>query len=426
MKKINIRFVLPLCFLLAAGMSFFMSSCRKNSEVGGTPSITRIRMPQASKADSQVVKALPGTSIIIEGINLSNAKEVFFNDYPAFFNPTYNTSTHIWVTVPPNTPTPDRFPNVTNKIKVVTTAGVAEFNFPVIPPAPLIDSVLNENALPGTNLVMRGRYFFAVKEAWFPNNETTTEVTTNETGTEIYIKVPAGLGSTYGRVALLSEYGNDTTDVLINNIDGIGVVSNFDNNSYYRSGATEITDNSSLFPANRGKYYRSSILALGAWDKKWWDPGRGAVFGNYNATWKKVLDNAAIAALNNLDTLKNFSLKFEINTKTVWDKNLLFRISFNQKYGYSFQPWLFYKSAVFNTENTWITFTIPLSEFKTVLSGNDHYPPNPTGAAVTKLSDLFNTNGEFTNLLFRTQTENNSTAAMQFAIDNVRIVRMKN
>ena len=410
------------CLILS---SIFLHSCKKETN-SGPPVITRVRVPDVSKADSSVLKARPGTSIIIEGRNLANAKEVLFNGYSAFFNAAYNTNTHIWVDIPPTTPTPDRFPDVTNTITVITANGQATYDFPVEPPPPSIDSVINENPAPGSTLIIKGRYFYSVKEVQFPDASTSKDVTVNEMGTQLQVKVPVGLNADAGKVILLSAYGNDTTDVLINKKDGIGIISNFDNTSYYSWGGTEVTDNATLFPENTGKYYRSSLLAIPSWDKQWWVAGRGAVFGTYNSTWLKVLDNSAIAALDNTDTLKNFALKFEINTKTVWDKNLFFRISFNQKYGYAFQPWLYYISGVFNTENKWITFTIPLKDFKTVLKSNDHYPPDPKGIAVEKLSDLFNEKGEFTNMLFRTQTEATATTAMQFAIDNIRIVRMKN
>ncbi len=401
-------------------------SCKKDSNAGAAPVITRVRMPDAAKADSLVTKARPGMSIVIEGINLSNAKQVLFNGYSAYFNAAFNTDSHIWVDIPQTTPTPDRFPDVPNTITVITPNGEAVYNFPVEPPPPSIDSVVNENPAPGSVLIIKGRYFYSVKEVKFPDSSTTKEITVNETGTQLRITVPKGIRNVEGRVVLQSQYGNDTTDILFNKKEGIGIISNFDNISYYIQGGTDITDNESLFPENTGKYYRSSLLPLGSWDKQWWNAGRGAVFGTYNKTWFKVLDNSAIAAINNVDTLNNFALKFEINTKTTWDKNLLFRISFNQKYGYSFQPWLYYSSGVFNTENKWITFTIPLKEFKTVLKGNDHYPPDPKGTPVSKLSDLFNENGEFNNMLIRTQTENSGTAAMHFAIDNIRVVRMKN
>lgn len=423
-KKKSVLAIIIACCLMAS--SIFLFACNKDANGGAAPVITRVRMPEASKADSLVVKARPGTSIVIEGRNLANAKEVLFNGYSAFFNSAYNTDTHIWVDIPSNTPTVDRFPDVTNTLTVVTANGEAVYTFPVEPPPPSIDSVVNENPIPGTSFIVKGRYFYSVKEVLFPDGTISKDVSVNETGTQLNIKVPSSLNPVTGRAVLLSAFGNDTTDVLINKTDGIGIISNFDNTSYYSWGGTEVTDNSSLFPENTGKYYRSSLNAIGSWDKQWWVAGRGAVFGDYNKTWFKALDNFATAALDNTDTLNNFALKFEINTKTAWDKNLLFRISINQKYGYSFQPWLFYSSGAFNTENKWITFTIPLKDFKTVLSGNDHYPPNPNGTAVTKLSDLFNEKGEFTNMLFRTQTEAKGTVAMHFAIDNVRVVRMKN
>ena len=422
MKSIRIIITVTLNILL---LITTIVACKKDAESGGgTPIITRIRPVEASLADSTLTSAKPGMFLVIEGKNLQNAKGIYINNQPVAFNPVYNTSTHIIIQVPGNIPTPDRFPDVNNMLKVITGGGEVEYNFPILPPPPMIDSIYNENPKPGTIMTIQGSYFFGVKEAIFPGGKISTDFSINETGTLLYAKVPADIGKVSGKLVLTSPYGNDTSSVLVNKMWGVGIISNFDDINLYQWNGTQVTDDASLFPDNTGKYLRNVITNLQAgYTSDWWKEGRGAVFGG-----GKVLDDAAIAARENVDTLKNFALKMEINTLQPWDNDLIYRITFNSAYTYVlFRPAASSPNPIFHSQNKWVTITIPLSLFLSATNNYDQFPTGSNSTPVTKLSQLFDATGAFTSLFFRTATfATGPVENMHYAIDNVRIERIKN
>lgn len=395
-------------------------SCTKN-DIGGVPVIERVRVTNPALKDSNISNAVPETFIVIEGRNLANAQQVLFNGFPAYFNPAYNTNTHIFVSIPSSTPTPDRDPRVTNAITVITSGGEVVYSFNIIPPPPSITGIINENSKPGMKMVVNGRYFFSVNEVVLPGDKVVTDITKNAEGTQISFTVPADLGNTPGKLVLRSPYGTDTSDAEVNKMSGVGMISNFDNINNQSWGFTQVTDNSSLFPDNTGKYVRNQLfnLELKAVDA-WWEAGRGIVF---NST--SVLDDAGKASLSG--SANRYALKFEINTKVPWDPNFIFRITFNEKYTYIYEPNLSVPTNIFHTENHWQTVTIPLGQFKEANKVYDQYPLKTNAQSVQTLDQIFNTNGAYSHLYFRTTSKAGAVIPeIHYAIDNVRVVRIAN
>lgn len=204
---------------------------------------------------------------------------------------------------------------------------------------------------------------------------------------------------------------------------GIGIISNFDNINNQSWGFTEVTNNSTLFPNSTGSYLRNQFfnLELKATDV-WWDAGRGIVF--IGAT---VLDDAGKNLLNVVDAANRYALKFEINTKVAWNPNFIFRITFNEKYTYVYEPNLSVPNNIFFTENKWQSVTIPLNTFKEANKIYDQFPVKTNANSVRTLSELFNANGAYTSLYFRTTVKAGVVIPeIHYAIDNVRVVRIVN
>ncbi len=349
-------FLTLFAFIFATGV---FVSCTEDG-AGGLPSITRVRAMNDQLADSSFVTALPGQLIVVEGNNLSEVQEVYFNDYPATFNPAYNTATHLVVQIPMNTPTPDRDPNVSGILRVVTKHGSTEYQFAVNPPAPFLNFIYNENTRPGDIMEIHGQFLLAVNEVVFPGGIVSTDIQSNNAGTQLRVKVPEDVTDT-GFLTLRSPYGTATTNFLVNNTQGPGVFANFnspDDPEFGWEWWGAVRDNdSSLFPGNDGFYIRSVFGNVGANNPGWWENNRNIAVNNYG---KIVLPAAELG-----NAPAEYFLKFEINTRKPIRAGAVFLIGFmSENYNYELHPFALAQSGVFDTGNKWMTLRVPLNEFK--------------------------------------------------------------
>ncbi len=178
-------------FLLIVIAGLIEFGCKKTSS--GPPMISSVRLIDSTKRDSTFMQAIPGTEIVIQGDNLGGAQEILFNDTAAFFNPVYNTSTHIIVTIPSSSQTIATNPKVPNKIKVVTDHGTATYNFQLYLPPPYISSIALDNT--GTMVTINGDNFEGAYKITFPvpGNDTALSFVVNNTYTQITAAIPPGV-----------------------------------------------------------------------------------------------------------------------------------------------------------------------------------------------------------------------------------------
>ncbi len=382
-----------ILFVLVFTNALFVS-CREEG-AGGPPSITRVRAMNAELADSSFVTALPGQLIVIEGVNLSEVQEIYFNNYPAVFNPAYNTATHVVVQIPINTPTPDRYPNVSGILRVVTKHGSVDYKFAVHPPAPLLNHIYNENACSGDTMEIYGQFLLGVNEVVFPGGIISTDIQSNEAGTQLRVTVPEGVTEA-GYLTLRSPYGTVTTRFLVNNTKGPGVFANFNKPGeleYGWNGWGAVRSNdSSLFPKNDGYYMHSFFSNVGTNNPAWWENNRNVSVDNYD----KVV--VPVSELGNHPG--NYQLKFEINTRIPIEEGVVFLIGFKwDKLNYEFHPYALETNRIFDTKNAWRTIAIPLSEYKvetigTLLESNGaigrmHLGIISKGKAISKFDAAF-------------------------------------
>jgi len=186
MKK-NIIILLFFC----AGL--IELACNKNGS-SGPPVITNVRSLDTTRRDSFFVQATPGTEIVILGNNLSGVKQVFFNDTLAFFNPVYNTSTNLIVTIPGTAKTAATNPNVPSLIRLVTDHGSTTFSFKLYLPSPTISGIAFDST--GTFIEINGSNLAGIKKITFPvpGNDTALAYAVNKTFTQIIAKIPPGVG----------------------------------------------------------------------------------------------------------------------------------------------------------------------------------------------------------------------------------------
>lgn len=129
-----------LMLLFVAVFSLSVTSCSDDdSDGGGQPEITGVRLPDPTKADSLFNKAGQGQIIAIIGKNLSHVMKVYINDQEVYFNPTMNTDHSVIVTVPSEK---DGFKlssfdsTIPDEIRVETTHGTAVYAFKITQPGP--------------------------------------------------------------------------------------------------------------------------------------------------------------------------------------------------------------------------------------------------------------------------------------------------
>jgi len=232
---------MKLLFLLIIIASLIDFACKKND--AGPPTITAVRSVDPTKKDSLFKEAVPGTLIVIEGNNLNGATAVFFNDTSAYFNPVYNTSSVIIVTIPGSSQTAAANPNVKNQIKVVTNHGMATYSFTLYLPPPTISSISFDNT--GSIVYITGTNLAGVQKITFPipsGPDTALSYNVNKTGTQITAAIPPGTAfqdsirvyCTFGTASypypppmtitsISNENGTTGTTITINGTNFVGV-----------------------------------------------------------------------------------------------------------------------------------------------------------------------------------------------------------
>jgi hypothetical protein len=182
-----------ILFLLLVITGFLQFACKKNSG-GGNPVITGVRVIDSTKRDSLFVQSYPGKEIVINGSNLGGATAILFNDTSAYFNPVYNTDTHIIVVIPATAQTAATNPKVPNTIKVITNHGTTSYTFTLVEPPPYITSISFDNT--GTEIFINGANFQGISKITFPGGDTALGFTVNKTFDQIAALIPSGSGVT--------------------------------------------------------------------------------------------------------------------------------------------------------------------------------------------------------------------------------------
>ena len=160
MKRYNSNHLGRLLLIVAmALMGTAFHSCEEYPDAyestGGVPEVLYVRLPAPESADSLITAAYMGNTVVLVGKNLTSIKEIYFNDQKAILNNSFITANTLFVNVPKTIPEV-----VTNKIYMVTTGkDTVDFDFSVLVPAPAVNSISNEYAHDGQEVVLRGDYF---------------------------------------------------------------------------------------------------------------------------------------------------------------------------------------------------------------------------------------------------------------------------
>lgn len=404
-KHTYIAFLL-LCLLWA---------CTKDNGFSGPPVIKAVSLLDSARTDSSFVRALPGTLVLITGENLGGATNIYFNNMAAYFNPTYNTNTHVVITIPFNAPSEATDPDVPNQIRIVTGHGETTFSFVVDIPPPTIEGISNENALPGDSLIIWGSSLWLIEKIVFPGGREVTALKESSEGYRVGLIMP-DLGGDTGRIVLHAKYGVTAFNAPLNDHESGNLLSNLTNDgetgekpvlNWAWWGANRTSD-ATLFPGTRGGYLQNIFGGVGAKDGAWWNGNRS---GNFNEV---AMFTAAIVS----QQAANYVLKFEVNTKEPWTAAICV-LRFGETYAYRFMPFSNSPDKSFHTDNQWLTVTIPLSDFKKAVGGVEG-----TGANAAVMGDLVKADGKVP-FGYRFITEDAPVEVFNAAFDNFRIIKIR-
>jgi hypothetical protein len=201
MKKLLKYF---LVFLLPLAAALAIMSCTDEEETSGAPVVDYVRVTDPNASDSLLGSGYMGSMVAIIGNNLSDIREIYFNDQPAFVNPNYVTDKSILVVVPNLPPV-----EVNNAITLIFKNGSSiTHGFLVDIPAPELESMNCEYVDDGGVAVLNGDFYFEPITVTFPGGLEAEVLEVDKT--QIRVKVPEGAG--VGPVTVSTNFGTTVSD----------------------------------------------------------------------------------------------------------------------------------------------------------------------------------------------------------------------
>jgi hypothetical protein len=397
-----------LLLVLLASFAIALQACTKKDS-GMAPHITGVRNYAASPADSSLTSTGPGKWIVIEGMNLKGALAIYFDGVAASFNEALFSENSAAVLIPSVIAFPSVPAASLNTIRYVTSRGETTFSFPILPPAPSITSISNENANAGDSVTIYGLNFFFVQTVNYAGIAVTA-FSPSADGTAIGFRVPAALAQS-GVVTVVTKAGTATTVFKVNDVK-TGVLCNFDDINNYSWGAASVSSDATAFPGNRQAYGRLTA-AVAANDFAWYNGGRG--FNMNAAQW--------IPVANVGDSAAKYALKFEMYVKQGWNAGyLFFAKDYDWTYIARYAPWLNTDGSTvsFTTKNGWQTITIPMTTFRLKANGLDG-----TGNSIVFLKDLLGSSGNAGLNVWLINPTSSVPGTIDGVFDNFRIVKIQ-
>ena len=403
----NINGALFAMALVAASAGF--TSCEdepdKYEVAGGTPTIDYVRPVDVASKDSLLTAASLDNTICIVGRNLRSVTKINFNDQKAVLNTSYMTDNTIIVTVPKTIPN-----KVSDKIYFITSKqDTVTYDFKTVVPAPIISSMSNEWADAGEEVTIKGDYFLD-----YDNSHLTIKVGEDYTipyedlkisQNSIKFNMPEDMPK---HEPIYITTINGTTKAGFRYMDNRGMLFDFDtpwkeggdvlgNNGWHNRTIT--SDGTSL----SGNYMVLGETAMGA--DGGWNDGNFS-FEYWPGSWQDPETYSSRPRMQDLADFsdwENMSLKFEmcIPKDNGWSaapmqiyfgsvtqitngaagvKDIYGNVlagannTFFHEQGKLaralYMPWQNTEDKLYNTEDKWVTVTIPLANFVYDYDGN--------------------------------------------------------
>lgn len=444
---------------VAAAAVLLTASCEDQPDkfelADGVPTISYIRPVKAESADSLLSGAYLSNNICIVGDNLKSIKEIWFNDQKSVLNTSYMNEHTLIVGVPGKIPA-----KVTDKMYLVTAGNdTIAYPFKTLVPAPSIESMSNEYLEAGKSGSIIGDYFVNYDNSPIEVSISGVSIpidSINQYG--IYFKMPEGVEE--GAIKVKTLYGTtlskfhykETRNMLFDNWGatdepGTGLTNNgwasahpmkdeWSINGTYNQlgdGTTEIDETgTNVWPQSVFEF----DYCPGSWDSpevfpETYTPG--------------VTQYPRLTSYFDYKNWENMALKFElcVPKSNPWSSaalqivfsgddqitvgtqnNLWWRDLSEDAAGKSYagigwgralyRPWSSTESKSFDTNDEWITVTLPLAtSFTSYLDG--------TGAKKTLDAN------HLTGLMIQLYSGGTTGTACKpiLKIDNVRVVPIK-
>lgn len=424
MKNINWLFGVTAIALLGSIMTACVDEPDKYEVADGLPTVKYVRMTMPAASDSLIDGAYMANTICLVGDNLRSIYELYFNDQKAVLNTSLITDHTLIVDVPRTIPD-----DVTNKIYMVNRAkDTVAYDFKVLVPAPVVNSMSNEYAKPGSVTTIYGDYLLddpnVPLEISFPGNVNVTEfLSINKTSVRFVVPEEAELS---GNVTVKSIYGTGRSGFQY--MDARGFLFDWDGVKGmatahgWRNGV--VSNSTEGIEPLDGNY----VVFSGDLDNTAW-PDEDRQSFNY---WPEPDEGyPELSTLFDAEDWRNMLLKFEcfIPTSTPWTTSSLQMIfTGNDDVTYETEnngyignddlprglwtPWL--ATGSYDTGNEWITVTVPLSNFIY----------NRYGAVSANSLDKDSFTG-LTFILYAGPQNAGENGPILMGIDNIRVVPVK-
>lgn len=367
---------LALVPVIALGLASCQDQSDAFEQADGLPVLHYVRY---ADRDVIITEAFMEQTVCLVGDNLRSINQLLFNDQKAILNTSYMTDHTLLVNIPSEMAVEE-----TDKIYMVTAKkDTVEYDFKVLPPAPVIKSMSNEWAAPGTVASIYGDYFIGSDDqpvvVEFPNGEVTDFKKVSKT--ELQFTIPET--AVEGKIKVTSISG--TTASTFHYRDSRGMITNFD-------GATDVVPQG----WNIAVQYKTEggvdgqYVELGPADldeEGGWQESLKLPFwcGNWNGDPMGITSGAGVPICNFIDmtSFATMAFKFElcIPKENPWSSGAM-QIVFasadkcandswqNNTYIQPdnglcrglYSPWK--ETGSFDTNGEWITVTVPISDFR--------------------------------------------------------------
>ena len=204
--KIIYKNPIVICLTGLFFMLIFVTSCKKEKEGQGMPTITRIRTlvkpgnAQPTALDSTVTSGDVGATYVIEGENLKSTNKVEFNGAAAYLNTALFSDRSIVVMIPATA----SWINQTGKLILTNASGSVSFDFSIKQPPPVITDLSQFAGNAGDEVTITGLRFDQVSSVKFGTVEAKV---VSAKSTELKVTVPNGA---LGAVSVTTPGGTGT------------------------------------------------------------------------------------------------------------------------------------------------------------------------------------------------------------------------